>query len=159
MMPTDQPAVPLPQPPATPPPMAGCRLLGAERAPGAPSPALKPAAWFHPQPRPASAGARFCRAGFPARPPSPEPGKQRRLPPRRADRASPVRGSSAKAPRLRRRSPRAAEDLAPQQAGMNRGCSHEGLRHPVLNHRLLISHVKSLISSASPGGGSESLAG
>lgn len=42
---------------------------------------------------------------------------------------------------------------------MNRGCSHEGLWHLVLNHQLLISHVKRLSSRASPRGGSKSLAG
>lgn len=98
MMLADQPAVPLPQPPTAPPPIAGCLLWGAERAPGAPSLALKPAARFHPQPRPASAGLRFCCAGFPARAPSPESGKRQRLPPHRADGPSPAQSSPAKAP-------------------------------------------------------------
>lgn len=114
-------------------------------------PPLKPAARFHLQPRPASSGAAFRHAHYPVREHSPGPGK----------RLHPLRGADGRPwrPRLRGCSPRAAgaplgmpAPPTPRRAGMNRGCSHHRSRQPELNQPVLISYLKSLISSASPRG-------
>lgn len=136
--------------------MAGCLFSGAEHAPGTPSTALKQPPCFIP--------ALFCLCrGLVLLCRFPRPGTTAGA--WQAAAASWAQGRqgvpglrlACQSPRLCRHSPQVVEDPAPQQAGMNRGCSHEGLQHWVLNHQLLISHVKSLSSSACPGGGSRSL--
>lgn len=93
MMPTDQPAVPLPQPPASPPPTAGCLLSGAEHAPTSCSQPSRPVS--------SPAPSRLCWGlALPCR--FPCQGTIARawwwLPPRSADWTSPAWGSPAKAP-------------------------------------------------------------